>query len=297
MARVLTIGKRELELGGPYLAELRDSTPLVDDAAALRERMEEDGCLLLRGLHDPAKVLAARGHILEALDTNGQLDRGRPLMEGAVAEGGRGAFLGGSKTLTRSRPFLDLVESPEVMGFFADFLRADILTYDYKWLRVVAPGGFTGAHYDIVYMGRGTTNVYTCWTPLGDCPYSLGPLAVLIGSHRFERIKQTYGRMDVDRDHVTGWFETDPVALVDAYGGRWATAEFEAGDALVFGMFTMHASLTNTSKCYRLSCDTRYQRADDPVDERWVGEDPLAHYAWQKGETVPMEIMRERWGV
>jgi hypothetical protein len=33
------------------------------------------------------------------------------------------------------------------------------------------------------------------------------------------------------------------------------------------------------------------------VDERWIGEEPLAHYAWQKGETVPMEVMRKRWGV
>jgi hypothetical protein len=42
-------------------------------------------------------------------------------------------------------------------------------------------------------------------------------------------------------------------------------------------MFTMHGSLTNTSNRYRLSCDTRYQRADEPVDERWVGENPPAN--------------------
>ena len=32
--------------------------------------------------------------------------------------------------------------------------------------------------------------------------------------------------------------------------------------ALVFGMFTMHGSLDNVSNRYRLSCDTRYQRAE-----------------------------------
>ena len=68
------------------------------------------------------------------------------------------------------------------------------MTYDYKWLRVVGPGNFTGAHYDIVYMGRGTPNVLTCWTPIGDIPLKMGPLAILVGSHRFEHMKETYGQ-------------------------------------------------------------------------------------------------------
>lgn len=294
---ILRMGAHDLELGGPYLGHLRVANDLLNDPAALRERMEEDGYLLLRGLHRREKVEAARRVILENLAANGQIDPARPLMEGEVAAGGRGAFLGGSKALTRSEAFLGLVESPEVMGFFARFLEAEVLTYDYKWLRVVGPGDFTGAHYDVVYMGRGTRNVYTCWTPLGDIPYEMGPLAVLAGSHRFERVKETYGRMDVDRDHVTGWFSNDPVETVDCFGGQWQTAEFAMGDALIFGMFTMHGSLNNASGRYRLSCDTRYQRASEPVDERWVGEEPLAHYAWTRGETVPMEVMRKRWGV
>ena len=41
----------------------------------------------------------------------------------------------------------------------------------------------------------------------------------------------------------------------------------------------MHGSLRNLTCRFRLSTDTRYQRASDPVDERWVGEDPKAHYA------------------
>ena len=132
---------------------------------------------------------------------------------------------------------------------------------------------------------------------MADLPYLMGPLAILAGSHRFERIRETYGEMDVDRDKVTGWFSNDPVKLVDTYGGQWQTAEFEMGDALIFGMYTMHGSLSNTTDRFRLSCDTRYQRADEPVDERWIGENPIAHYAWMEGKTVPMEEARQRWGV
>ena len=294
---MLTMGKREMELGSRYLGRLREAEDIAEEPQALRDRLVEDGYLLLRGLQKRDNVLAARRTILENLAANGQVDGRFPLMEGVVAEGGRGAFLGGSKTLTRSPEFLKLVESPDVMGFFSRLLGGEVLTYDYKWLRVVGPGDFTGAHYDVVYMGRGTRNVFTCWTPLGDVTYDTGPLAILAGSHRLEKIKQTYGKMDVDRDHVTGWFSTDPVELVDAYGGQWQTTEFTAGDVLIFGMFTMHGSLDNASNRYRLSCDTRYQRADEPVDERWVGDEPIAHYAWMKGETVPMAVMRRKWKV
>lgn len=294
---ILPFGKQELELGGKYLGELQESTHLLHDIEALQGRMEEDGYLLLRGLHDVGTVRAARRMILERLDANGQLDRGRPLMDGVIAEGGRGAFLGGSKAVTHAPEFLAVVESAELLAFFERFLGAPARTYDYKWLRVVGRGGFTGAHYDIVYMGRGTERVYTVWTPLGDQPYELGPLAILGGSHRFQRVRDTYGKMDVDRDHVQGWFSSDPVELVDRFGGQWLTGEFRMGDALIFGMYTMHASLNNTTDRYRINCDTRYQRADEPVDERWIGEEPMAHYAWQKGEMVPMEKARERWGV
>ncbi len=293
----LTMGKHALEMGGPYLGELQDSTPLMADMPALHKRLEEDGYLLIRALHDRQKVKEARRVVLENLDRAEQLAPGAPLIDGVIAAGKRGKFYGGSKAITHTPAFLDVVEAPELMQFFSQFLAGPSLTYDFKWLRVVAQGNFTGAHYDIVYMGRGTTKVYTVWTPLGDLPYEMGPLAILVGSHRFERIKETYGEMDVDRDKVTGWFSNDPVELVDTYGGQWRTAEFKMGDALIFGMYTMHGSLSNTTDRFRLSCDTRYQRADEPIDERWIGENPLAHYAWMKGATVPMTEARRRWGV
>lgn len=293
----LPMCQRELEFPGRYLAELREASDIFHDTEALRERMKEDGYLLLRGFFDREKVLKARRQILEALDAEGAIDRNYPLMDGVAAPGHGGGFRGGQNALTASPAFQELVASPTVMGFFARFLGGEPMTYDYKWLRVVGPGSYTGAHYDIVYMGRGTLNLYTLWTPLGDVPLQMGPLAICVGSHRFERIKATYGKMDVDRDHVTGWFSNDPVEIVDTFGGQWQTSAFEAGDVLIFGMFTMHASLNNQTNRFRISSDTRYQLKGEPVDERWVGRKPKAHYAWMKGKTVPMEEMRRKWGV
>jgi len=39
----------------------------------------------------------------------------------------------------------------------------------------------------------------------------------------------------------------------------------------------VHASLDNQTDFVRLSSDTRYQRASQPADARWVGENPAGH--------------------
>lgn len=192
---------------------------------------------------------------------------------------------------------LDLVNSPRTFAFFDRFLGGESMAFDYKWARAVATGESSGAHYDVVYMGRSTKNLYTLWTPLGDVPYEMGGLAILLGSQRFDKLRETYGEMDVDRDNVMGSFSNDPVEVVDKFGGRWASAEYKAGDAIIFGMYTMHGSLKNMTNRYRLSADTRYQLKSEPVDERWVGAKPKAHYSWGQGQTVSMEDARKKWGV
>ena len=56
------------------------------------------------------------------------------------------------------------------------------------------------------------------------------------------------------------------------FGGQWRTADFRAGDILLFGMKTVHMSTTNTTEHVRLSCDVRWQPAADPIDARYVGD-------------------------
>jgi len=58
-------------------------------------------------------------------------------------------------------------------------------------------------------------------------------------------------------------------------------------------------SLANTSGEFRLTADTRWQKAGDPVDERWVGKQPKGHYAWysEPEKNVQMSDKRKEWGV
>ena len=285
---------------GAELGELRDCNALLDDPAALRARLAADGYLLIRNLHPRAAILAVRQQMLEILAAAGRIDQSHPLAEGWINAGNSGSFGGG---IGQAEDFKATVEHPRLMSFFSHLLGGEVLTYDFKWTREVGTGEATGAHLDVVYMGRGTPNLCTCWTPWGDLAPEQGTLAILVGSHRlpaWEQVHATYGRMDVDRDHVEGWFSSDPRHLAATYGGQWATTTFAAGDVLIFGMRTIHASTTNVTPRYRLTSDTRYQLASEPVDERWIkrgDQQILGHYGWYQGQMVSMADKKKEWGL
>ena len=293
----------ELEVGGRYLTtELRESNDALDDVAELRQRMADDGYLLIRGLHEREQVLAARRGILEDLDERGFLKPGSPLMDGVVNAASDHAAIQSAMSnrhLIRMPALLNLVEGRPVMDFFARFLGGDVLTFDFKWLRTMCPGPGSSLHYDAVFMNRGTADLYTCWSPLGDLTLQMGTLAICLGSNRFEKVKQTYGQSDVDRDLIQGDFSNDPIEMVEKFGGTWATTEFRAGDAVIFGMHTMHGSTDNCSDRIRLSSDTRYQLACEPADNRWIGAEPKGHYRHKDAgnKIEPLEKSRARWGV
>jgi hypothetical protein len=271
---MVKVGNRELEMGGPHLEELKESNDIIDDVFALRQRLEEDGYLLLRDFHNREQVLGARRSVLERLLRMGRLDRDTLLEEGVMADGSRSIVMGG--TNEDLPELLNVLNGKHVMSFFDRLIGEPSLTYHYKWLRAVGKGDFTGAHYDIVYMGRGTHNVYTVWSPLGDVSYEMGGLALCLGSHRFEELKKSYGSKDFDLDGV-GHYTKDPLVITEKFGGKWATTSFRAGDVIIFGMFLMHCSLENKTNQYRLSVDARYQSSLEQVDDRWSGKKPRGH--------------------
>ena len=293
----------ELEVGSRYLTtDLRESNDVLDDVPELRKRMAEDGYLLIRNLHGRERVLEARRGIMKDINRRGFLKPGSPMMEGIIKPDSDPDAIQSAMSnrhLIRLPELTNLVEGRPVMDFFARFLGGDVLTFDFKWLRTMCPGLGSSLHYDAVFMNRGTADLYTCWSPLGDLTLEMGTLAICLGSNRFEKIKQTYGQSDVDRDLIQGDFSNDPIEMVERFGGTWATTEFRAGDAIMFGMHTMHGSTDNQSDKIRLSSDTRYQLASEPVDERWIGTEPKGHYRFKDAgnKIEPLEKSRVRWGV
>ncbi len=189
----------------------------------------------------------------------------------------------------RDNPALDrVVFGPEIHDFFRDLLGGDVRHFDYKWFRAIGPGDGTPPHCDIVYMGRGTFDLYTAWIPYGEVDLELGGVMILERSHELKGRLKSYLERDVDTYCLNkpghhGWqgggsLSKNPVTLRRRFARRWLTAEYWPGDVLIFGMATVHASLDNRSEDrLRLSSDTRYQLASEPVDERWIGENPIGH--------------------
>ena len=298
-----------LELSPDAFGELHRSDDLlppgsspeqvVAQVPALRARIAKDGYLFLPGYLDRVEVLAARRELCAQLAGYGLIRSDRPL-EDAVAVPDATLPVRGADVAKQNQALQRLLYAPDgrMIAFYRAFLAGDVRHFDYTWLRIVRPGKGTASHCDLVFMGRGTTHLYTSWTPLGDIDRRLGGLIVLEGSHRRHDLTADYLKTDVDTycenrfdgawtapdgarnrpELATGHITEDHVGLRQRFGGRWLTTDFRAGDLLVFRMDLVHASLDNQSTDrLRLSSDTRYQLASEPVDERWIGEEPPAH--------------------
>lgn len=267
------------------LGELRDANGLLGDMEALRARMREDGYLLLRGFHPRRKVMEARERILSEMKKRG------------VGAGQHRVM----KDIAAASEVMAVLESPRLFDFFEGYFGEPSLTFSEKWLRAVENGKYTGLHYDRVYMGRGSSNLHTVWTPFGDTPMELGTLAICVGSHteKFRKLIETYGQSDVDRDRIAGggWFSHDPREVSEKFGGEWKTTNFQAGDIMIITMLTMHCSTQNVTDRIRLSCDIRFQPASEPADERWYGPQATGHVDFGKEPLKSLQEAKTEWGL
>lgn len=269
-----------------------DSTPLLGDTDALRARMDRDGYLYLPGYLGRERVQRARKVIVDRLSKLGLLDPAFDHDEAVPNPTKKSNFAGGrlEALFEDPEPINDVLYRGPMMQFFRQFLAADVRHYDYTWMRQVAPGPATSIHSDVVYMGRGTHQLYTAWTPMGDNSFDLGGLLILRGSHKHEGLAKAYWKSDVDtfcsntdearearRRDSTGALKGAAKQLRNSLGGDWVTGDFRMGDVVIFNVYTVHGGTDNHSNVLRLSTDTRYQRASDAIDERWIGEKPPGH--------------------
>jgi hypothetical protein len=278
--------------------QLRRSDDAVDDPQALRHRLLLDGYLYLPGYLRRADVLAARRDLVTKLAELNRLAPDSDPMDAVP----RAGFDGGRSFLPEvahdSGPLMSLLYSGRMIELYERIFGESVRHFDFTWFRAIAPGGGTSPHMDSVFMNRGTLDLLTAWTPLGDIDQELGGLAILEGSHNLEDVKNDYGSRDVDtycsnhddaeekanHDGLiwNGRLADSPVDVRQQFGGRWLTTDFRAGDLLTFSIFTVHCGLDNNADRLRLSCDSRYQPASQPADPRWVGADATAHSAHSK---------------
>lgn len=290
----VTMGGKPLVFG-ETIELMRSSEDLLTDTEALRIRLADDGYLLLRNFFDTAQIERARGEFVAHMWEAGHLANGEDPDAAVIGPENKAIIFRHQVIQDKFPTFLSVVNSSRIHQFFGKLLQGQTLSLDHKWLRAVGHGHHTNAHLDIVYMGKGTQELYTAWTPFGDIPMEMGPLAVCLGSHQNEKLHATYGQTDAHDELETGFFSDDPDDVSETLGTRWASAPFAMGDVVIFGMFFMHGSLDNRTNRYRLSSDTRYQLSVDPVDGRHMGETP--DVIPKKNNRISVEQARKEWGL
>lgn len=265
-----------------YIGEMRPAD-LNDDLA---HQLGETGYLLLRDVHDPVEVDAARREVLHRLAEVGEVsDSVESGQASGVSRRGEiypttedlGAFW---RSVSEGAAVRSVINGPRITRVMTELFQEPVQHFSFAWLRAMTAGRASPLHVDHPYMNRGSKRLVTCWSPL--CRISLcdGPLFILEGSHNWSDIRQQFEGHDVDRDPSRpGHIQESPITLAQRKASTFLTAEFNLGDCLVFGMFTVHGSFDNNSAngLIRLSCDTRFQPAADPMDERFAEPDPPAH--------------------
>lgn len=250
-----------------------DSTPLLGDGAKLREQLKQDGYLYLRGVGPKDKILELRRDMLGLCAGAGWVEA-RDWMAGKWT--GSGPFTEGEpeymavyKKVIHLPSFAAVPSDPGILELTSKVLDGPALLHNRKIGRITFPKNVvqtTAAHQDWHYI-RGTTETYTVWMPVGDCPVELGGLAVLARSHTSGYIQ--HGNFSVKKYAANG---LGPEQWPGGEGIEWHVGDFALGDLILFHSHTIHKAMPNlTTDRLRLSIDNRYQRPTEAIEESSMG--------------------------
>lgn len=234
------------------LAELRCSSTLAGEGWS--EQAKSDGYLFFRGLVAKDAVYALRDVALRVADELGWLDRSAPRSTGMALPGiALGAYddprwIRFLTQVMADPAFFALRDDPSLLQVLTSLFGGPPRPAAGDLVRVVSGDDerhTTLAHQDRAYV-KGEGPLFTAWLPLGDCPKTLGPLAILPRSHRnglLPHAGDTEWRKGVD-------ISADAV---------WHASDLAAGDVLFFSGLTIHRALPHRGgRRLRLSADFRW---------------------------------------
>ncbi len=242
-----------------------DSSPLLSDSVALKQRFDEAGYVYIRGLIDPECLLALRRQIVEICADCHWLKPGSDPMDAISwtmpkVEGEKEYFEVYDR-IQRLQDFHALAHEPSVLRLMRGLLGDTAFPHPLSIARLVFPESrdwSTPPHQDYVN-NQGTPDLYACWIPLSDCPQALGSLAILEGSHRL-------GLQPVEYSLGAGHRQTS--LPPEARNLDWVASDFKLGDVVAFHSLTIHRALANETDRMRLSVDFRYQAERQDTTER-----------------------------
>jgi ectoine hydroxylase-related dioxygenase (phytanoyl-CoA dioxygenase family) len=249
-----------------------DSTDILYDTQALRQRAEAEGYLFFRKLLPAAEVLRVRRDLLSVVDRHGWRARGQDELGGTidgealdrVADADMREDIGVSQAayhdVQRLPSVHRLPHHPNLVNLYRTLFGDEVLVHPRHIVRMITSHRVmhpTPPHQDFPLI-QGTSKTWTCWFPIGDCPRSMGGLTVLRQSHRlgYVPITQAKGAGSIAAQLCPG-------------ENQWVEGDFEIGDVLTFPSFTVHKALpTQRRGEIRLSFDVRYQPLGEIVEPR-----------------------------
>lgn len=250
-----------------------DSTPDLANTETLRARMREQGYLFLRNLIPSETIAALQLQIAEiAQAANWLLPNTNPA-EALANQAGfcvdpDPTYLRTLRAINHLEAYHALKHHPALTTLLERLLGGPILPHPRVLCRNIFPAReefTTKSHQDYPNV-QGTTEVYTAWMPLIDCPIEVGPLQVAAGTHTGEIY---------DFNIATG---AGGIEITHDFPNQWATAPFQQGDVLLFHSLTVHKGVPNRSNRLRMSIDVRYQLLSEPFNPDNANPDaqPLA---------------------
>ena len=237
-----------------------ESQDFLDQPAALKNRLKEDGYLFFRNLVDREPLQDLLVEMLDICKKHGWLLEGSELTDRkgkADAYEGYFEFTDVYREIQRLENFHRLSHHGNIISTLSVIMGDRVFPHPRNIARVTLPGSAkmtTPSHQDYVFI-QGSQQFCTLWLPLCDCPEELGGLIIARGSHH-------NGILPTHEAEGTGGL----CSIVDDEAQEWVSSDFHLGDAILFHSLTVHKAYPNTTKeTLRLSCDFRYQPVSDPV--------------------------------
>ena len=285
------------------LGKLNETNLNNAEDIVLKNALEKDGYLFLRKVIENDKITEARKDIFNKLGEVEEIQY--PYVDGIssgkskrdIMFSNRGEFW---EEVSNLKSLRNVTNGQNLKSVFDKIFGTPAVGFDFIFLRAVAGGKFTHMHCDSGFFTRKTKKVLTCWLVLTDVTLEKGPLFIIKDSHKFKDIYEKYKGFDVDiHKNIKATIDTHPVDFAKERNTKILTAEFKPGDALIFGMYTVHGTFENHTKDnkIRLTCDIRFQPINEPKDPRYFGPKPGGTTGGGYGELNSARPLNEDWHI
>ena len=263
-----------------------DSSALLEqgDFDGLRRRAEQEGYLFCKGLLPVAAIRQVRQDMLAIVEEYGWRVPGQGVLGGRIdldalnripddeMRSDIGVSRAAYHAVQKLESFHGLPHHPNLVALYAGLFGQEVLVHPRHIARMITAHRVmvpTPQHQDFPLI-QGSSNTWTCWFPLGDCPRSMGSLTVLRASHK-------EGYIPIRRTRGAGG-----IAVQLCRGAKvWVEGDFAEGDVLTFPCFTVHRALRSQQReQIRLSMDVRYQAASEAVEQKSLL--PHCTLAWEE---------------